>query len=742
MSQNSSLEPLTEFGRNLILNDQLRRQIIVENQKKLIAETEPDFGDFDRVLESGISVIMATYDGAERIGIALESLVHQSLDSRRFEVICVVNGKDNGTSEVISEYQQKYPNIQLRQFWREEGSAGGARNLGLDLARFSRITFVDDDDEVEEEFLKKALRASTGTNIVLSPIVNVLAEGAVDAENTLNQRILKMRGTTVPLHEVPWALGFNACKLFPRAYARQAHYLQELTSGEDLVYFAELLKFPELKVTVPTDISDAAYLRHMRDDSVSRKTLTFDFAVNQRLACIKALEGIEVSESSKQYIAIEQLKCAQAGFLGRYIKENPDEQEAVYETIVHSGIRNFPWSMVHTETARDLAFVYCFAPFSDTSAVVAAKALAERGRITDVITNDMSKVRHRDHAVSALADRWVADREIIQSPPSFAGWEPISDFAQKALVVAEKKHAFNGGYQNIYSRALWIGSHVAAALFKKRHWGVHWTAEFSDPLRRGAAGEARPGAIVENDIARSLIAAIESRGFGHLHPETLFDVVELVTLVTADEIIFTNQNQMDYMLSLYEDETLTDFVKGKATVRHHPVPPEHAYGLVPTTYKVPEDKINIAYFGSFYSNRGIGDILLALMNAPAQVRHKIRLHIFSNKAEEVKENVRAMGLGALVYSNPYLSYMEFLSATQLFDVLFVNDVQRDANLPINPFLPSKYSDYLGSGKAIFGLVDEGSPLSKMILEYKAPVGNAPAVIAELQKMVDTMKTEN
>lgn len=735
MKQPSDLVPATEFGRNILLNPGLRRSIIEENLRELQEEAENRFGTFDRTLESGVSVIMATYDGADRIGVALQSLAQQSLDARRFEILCVVNGKDAGTSDVIRQYQKKYPNIQLRQFWLEEGSAGGARNLGLDLARYSRVTFVDDDDEVESNFLLNALKVSTGTNIVLSPILNVSAEGLVDAENALNQRILKLRGTTVPLHEVPWALGFNACKLFPREYARKARYHRDLPSGEDLVYFAELLQYSELKVTVPGDLEDAAYVRHMRDDSVSRKTLTFDFSVNQRLACIRALEEIKVRETSKQFLALDQLKRAQAGFIGRYLKENPDEQGAVYEAIDHSGVRNFPWSMVHTETARDLAFVYCFAPFSDTSAVVAAKALAERGRITDVITNDMSKVRHRDSAVSALADRWVADREIINSSPSFAGWEPISDFAQKALTVAEKKHAFNGGYKNIYSRALWVGSHVAAALFKKKHWDVQWTAEFSDPLRRGAAGEVRPGPIVENDISTSLRGAISSRGFGHLTVETLFDLVELVTLVTADEIIFTNQNQMDYMLSLYDDEKLTELVKQKATVRHHPVPPERAYGLVPTTYKVPADKINIAYFGSFYSNRGIGDILLALMNASPEIRNNVRLHIFSNKPAEVTENVRTMGVGPMVYSNPYLSYMEFLTATQLFDVLLVNDVQRDANLPINPFLPSKYSDYLGSGKAIFALVDEGSPLSRTDVEYKASVGNVPEVLKVLQRIV-------
>ena len=725
-----------EFGRSLLLDSESRKDLITTLHQEIRHAEEENFGDFDRVLESGISVIIATYDGAERIGKVLESLVHQTLDARRYEIVCVVNGKDNGTLEEIQNIQKKYPYIELRKFWTERGSAGGARNLGIELARYSRITFVDDDDDVEPRFLEAALKVSSGTNVVLSPIINISPDGVIDADNSLNQRILKLRGQTVPLAEVPWALGFNACKLFPRKYARLAQYNPELPSGEDLVYFAELLKYPEIKVTVPGNVEDAAYLRYTRDQSVSRQALSFNFAVEQRLACIKALEEVGQEVDKYRSTALNQLKIAQAGFIGRYVSDHPEDKSKVFDAIERSGIREFPWNRVHIEPATDLAFVYCFAPYSDTSAVVAAKAIAERGRITDVVTNDMSKVRKVDHAVSALADRWIADREVVQAPPSFAGWDPICEYAEKAVQVAERKHALNSGYKNMYSRALWVGSHVAAAMFKNKHWGLHWTAEFSDPLRRDAEGKPRPGKLTDNETAEYLRSCIVARGYGHLQIDTLFDLVELVTMVTADELIFTNQNQMDYMLSLYEDENLTELVRAKSRVRHHPVPPAHAYDLVESKYFVPSNAINIAYFGSFYSNRGIGDLLLALMNSPQEVREKIRIHVFSNVPEEVATNAKAMGLGANVHSNPYLSYMEFLGSLRKFDVLFVNDVQRDGRLPINPFLPSKYSDYLGSGKPIMAILDEGSPLSRMDVAYKVQNGNVPALIKTLQNIVE------
>lgn len=123
------------------------------------------------------------------------------------------------------------------------------------------------------------------------------------------------------------------------------------------------------------------------------------------------------------------------------------------------------------------------------------------------------------------------------------------------------------------------------------------------------------------------------------------------------------------------------------------------------------------------------------MNLPSRVHASVRLHVFSNKPVDVAEAAKSYGLGSNVYSNPYLSYMEFLSATKLFDALLVNDVEHGPGLPINPFLPSKYSDYLGSGRKIFALVDEGSPLSQMPVDYRAERGNVPHIIGELTWLV-------
>jgi len=696
-----------------------------------------DDRDTGEVLEHGVSVIVPTYRGRERIEATLDSLAAQTLDRSRFEVLVVANGPDDGTVDQVRAYARRPAAPRIRLFATTTASAGGARNIGLRLARFEHVTFVDDDDRVQRAYLESLLELADGSAVVVAPLVDVDVDGGALPPSPLVERL----GTLVPsgcehLSGVSWLLGFNACKLIPTAWARRSEYDARLRSGEDLVYMADLLRTADPRVRA-TSTADAAYVRTVRSDSVSRRGGTFGFDVVERLDVLERLARLD-DLAPGAVRAVADLRAAQSGFVVRYVQQHPDQEERVVAEIVSRPPGIFPWSALNQGRAHDLAISYCFAPYSDTSAVVAAKVIAERSRLVDVITCRMASVRSTDPAVSALADRWIADRIEIDVRPAFADWGLIAEFAAKALAEAERRDARVGGYATLYSRALWVGSHVAAAAFKLRHWRVRWTAEFSDPLRTDATGERRAGAVGDDETARALRRGMDARGFAHVGTHTLFDLVELSTFVLADELVFTNQHQLTYMLDQVADKKLRALVLAKAVVREHPAPPPEAYAAVESTYPLPPGRINIGYFGTFYANRGLDDVLTALLNARADVRSTVRLHVFCTKPELVRAEVAARGLTANVHVNGYLPYMEFLNAATRFDVLLVTDVSRaGTSLEINPFLPSKTSDYRGAGRPVWGIVEPGSTLDAKQLDFRSVIGNVPDVLATLHRIVES-----
>ncbi|MDR7329886.1 glycosyltransferase [Corynebacterium guangdongense] len=686
----------------------------------------------NRDFAPGVSVIIPAHKAVDTIGITIRSLLNQSLPYAHFEVIVVCNGEDDGTSAVLNNIGEAHSEFGLRIFHSDIANAGSARNMGLSLARHEYVTFVDADDEVETNFLSQSLSLADEHLVVASPIVNCTSEGVKEEDNSLNKRIAGAADTTVALEDVPWLLGFNACKLVSTRVLLGLQYRSDLVSGEDLVFFANLLSVPGLQVKFPATGNEAAYIRHLRPDSISRQTESFDFNVRQRVDCIAALRDIRVDDSKLN--ARNTLENAQLGFVKRYLASRPQDSSKLEEYLAQTGFLDFPWESINAGTARDLAISYCFSPFSDTSAVVAEKAIAERGRVVDVISNDMSKVRKKDHSVSFLAARWIDRHIVVDTPPSFAGWEPISKFGEKAFEEAERLSRQKGGYETLYSRALWVGSHVAAAMFKNRHPEVKWTAEFSDPLRFGVEGQRREGAFTKNAVSDTLFRILVSRGWESLEVETLFDLVEAATMLLADEVVFTNANQADFMLSHYP-APFAQAVRDKSIVRPHPTPPNASYYAVLSKHSVASDRVNIGYFGSFYINRGLGDLFTALINTSAAERRKVAVHIFCNAVEEARTQVRDWGLGDVVSVNPYLPYMEFLNASTKFDVLLVNDVSRGPHLPVNPFLPSKLSDYRGAGARIWGLIDLDSPLSREHIDYKSTVGNSRAIMETLKEII-------
>ena len=109
---------------------------------------------------SKISVIMLIYNRKNFVRRAIESILDQTLQD--FEFIIVNNGSTDGSGAIADGYSANDPRI--RVIHRECGNIGSGRNTGLDYARSEYITFVDDDDYVEPDFLEFLYRLAMTHN--------------------------------------------------------------------------------------------------------------------------------------------------------------------------------------------------------------------------------------------------------------------------------------------------------------------------------------------------------------------------------------------------------------------------------------------------------------------------------------------------------------------------------------------------------------------------------------------------
>src|SRR5699024_1556802 len=136
------------------------------------------------------------------------------------------------------------------------------------------------------------------------------------------------------------------------------------------------------------------------------------------------------------------------------------------------------------------------------------------------------------------------------------------------------------------------------------------------------------------------------------------------------------------------------------------------YYLENVEASIDQSLINLAYFGNFYSRRSYDNFIRLIESLNNNFKYFFKLHIYTNKNMLNDEDLAYLEDEHITVS-PYLSFTEFLNVTTKFDALIVNDANTIEDKFINPYLPSKLSDYLGSGTAIIAINEKESILSKL-----------------------------
>jgi glycosyltransferase involved in cell wall biosynthesis len=86
-----------------------------------------------------VSAIVAVYNGADRLGEAVDSILSQ--DDPPFEIIVVDDGSNDETPGVIRAYERN-----IRAFHQPNSGLAAAHNLGLKHADGDAVSFLDHDD--------------------------------------------------------------------------------------------------------------------------------------------------------------------------------------------------------------------------------------------------------------------------------------------------------------------------------------------------------------------------------------------------------------------------------------------------------------------------------------------------------------------------------------------------------------------------------------------------------------------
>ncbi len=97
-----------------------------------------------------VSIVIPCYNGKDFIAETLQSVLNQTYTN--FEIIIVDDGSTDSTKKIISNYLN---DNRVNYCYQKNQGVSTARNYGLTLAKGKYVCFLDADDLIEPDFIKK-----------------------------------------------------------------------------------------------------------------------------------------------------------------------------------------------------------------------------------------------------------------------------------------------------------------------------------------------------------------------------------------------------------------------------------------------------------------------------------------------------------------------------------------------------------------------------------------------------------
>ncbi len=107
-----------------------------------------------------ISIIVPFYNTHKYLKRCLNSIISQTF--KDYEVILIDDGSTDYSYKIAERYKLRYNNIKL--YKQENKGVASARNKGVLMAKGEYVAFVDSDDFIHKDYLKRMINVALQTN--------------------------------------------------------------------------------------------------------------------------------------------------------------------------------------------------------------------------------------------------------------------------------------------------------------------------------------------------------------------------------------------------------------------------------------------------------------------------------------------------------------------------------------------------------------------------------------------------
>lgn len=186
-----------------------------------------------------ISIIVPVYNTEPFLHQCLDSILSQSFAD--WELILINDGSKDRSPEICKEYAAR--DSRVRYLSKSNSGVSDTRNIGLEEAKGTYVTFVDSDDYLEEDFLKTLFNASQETDIEIvgGGLTLQYPDGKTEKNQLTQSQIEYMSGKDALCFACDMKrpiVGFVAGRLISRQVIESNHirFDKNITMNEDSLF--------------------------------------------------------------------------------------------------------------------------------------------------------------------------------------------------------------------------------------------------------------------------------------------------------------------------------------------------------------------------------------------------------------------------------------------------------------------------------------------------------------------------
>lgn len=140
-----------------------------------------------------LTLLIPTYNRAQSLRRALDSVARQTLNPAVWECIVIDNASTDTTAACVERFRTEHPELRIRLVREEQQGVSYARNRGLREATTEWICSIDDDERINPEFLEHYLHLFES-----HPEVQIVG-GRIIAEYEVERPVWMSRWTERPI---------------------------------------------------------------------------------------------------------------------------------------------------------------------------------------------------------------------------------------------------------------------------------------------------------------------------------------------------------------------------------------------------------------------------------------------------------------------------------------------------------------------------------------------------------------